>query len=155
MVENFFPKSELQWILESGFSLSAFDGQYTHMTPRMARILLVEDDPGYQAAIRTALEIMGHAVTTSEDGEDALEKLNSSSYDLILTGVEMPRLDGLGFIRQKIARGISTPIILFTATETITADLLKELKVDPADFFPKPLEMTRFLARIRSRLKMT
>lgn len=114
---------------------------------------MVEDDPGYQSAIRAALEIMGHSVTTSEDGEDALLKLNGASYDLILTGVEMPRLDGLQFIRQKIARGISTPVILITATKTITADLLKELQIEPADFFPKPLDLSRILARIRSRFK--
>ena len=61
----------------------------------MARILIAEDEAGVRQFVARALVIDGHAVTAVEDGLQALEALASDSFDLMLTDIVMPGLDGI------------------------------------------------------------
>ena len=61
----------------------------------MARILLAEDEAGVRDVAARALERKGHAVDTAEDGLEALEALGAERYDLLITDIVMPGLDGV------------------------------------------------------------
>ncbi len=61
----------------------------------MARILLAEDEPSVQEFVNRALVHRGHDVTTVNDGGEALEALVEDSFDLLLTDIVMPRVDGI------------------------------------------------------------
>ena len=63
----------------------------------MARILVAEDDDAVRALVRRALELDGHAVTTAEDGGEALEVIRRESgrFDLLLSDIRMPVMDGI------------------------------------------------------------
>lgn len=63
----------------------------------MARILLADDDAATRDLVRRALEGDGHAVTVTEDGAEALERLQAdgAAFDLVVTDVQMPAVDGI------------------------------------------------------------
>ena len=63
----------------------------------MARILIAEDDEAVRALVRRALELDGHAVTTAEDGGEALDRLQGEDgrFDLLLSDIRMPVMDGI------------------------------------------------------------
>ena len=65
----------------------------------MATILVVEDSPAVRMAIVEVLEGLGHAVTETENGRVAVEQLGGKSFDLVVTDVLMPEVDGIEVIK--------------------------------------------------------
>lgn len=80
-------------------------------------ILIVEDNPTNALIAVTICERAGYAATVACDGLEALARLEEGPYDLILTDVQMPRLDGLALVRRvrADARWVGLPIIAVTA----------------------------------------
>ena len=72
----------------------------TGQSPRGKTILVVEDEAQVASTLARLLAIDGHRVTTARDGLVALRKLREHEYDLILSDIKMPGLDGLGFYRE-------------------------------------------------------
>lgn len=84
----------------------------------MARILIVEDDPINAELVAIICKAGRHEVTVVHDGREALRALESASYDLVLTDVIMPRMDGftlVGLIRSATAAYATVPVIVMTA----------------------------------------
>lgn len=81
------------------------------------RILVVDDSPTTRAVLRSVFAAAGYAVVTASDGVDALERLRSGVVDLVVSDVEMPRLNGLDLTRQ-IKGKYRLPVILVTGRET-------------------------------------
>lgn len=91
----------------------------------MIRILAVDDSRTMRSMIEGTLTGAGFDVHLAEDGIDGLEKLESSDPDLIITDINMPRMDGFGFIDgvRKGARCATVPILVLT---TESGDHLKQ-----------------------------
>ncbi|HWY88077.1 MAG TPA: response regulator [Gemmataceae bacterium] len=89
-------------------------------TPREARssgsILVVDDSPTTRTILRNVFTAAGYSIRTATDGVDALERLRSERVDLVVSDVEMPRMDGLELTRQIKAR-YRLPVILVTGLE--------------------------------------
>jgi two-component system, cell cycle response regulator CpdR len=83
----------------------------------MAQILLAEDDGAVRDFVRRALEMDGHDVTPVSDGGEALERalLPTSRFDLILSDIRMPVIDGLSLALQVARERPGLPILLMTA----------------------------------------
>jgi DNA-binding response OmpR family regulator len=64
----------------------------------MARILVIDEDPGYNALIATALTSWGHDVESAPNGRNAFPRLTETKFDLILTDIAMQAMDGIEFI---------------------------------------------------------
>lgn len=80
----------------------------------MARILIAEDDQSVQSFVNHALSLRGHEIYTADDGLRALERLESDEFDLLITDIVMPGLDGIG-LALKVARDYpSLPVLLMT-----------------------------------------
>ena len=77
-------------------------------------ILVVDDDPAIVTVIRTHLEEEGFAVDSACDGHDALEKLQRRGYDLVITDLDMPRLDGMSLQREARQRGMTPRWVVIT-----------------------------------------
>lgn len=77
----------------------------------MARILVAEDDVAVREFIRRALEARGHAVVAAADGAEALVKLTRASFDLLLSDIAMPNMDGIE-LTLKAARDWPRLIVL-------------------------------------------
>jgi two-component system chemotaxis response regulator CheY len=83
----------------------------------MKKILIVDDAATIIMSLRNNLEIAGYSVESADNGSKGLEKLKSGKFDLIMTDINMPVMDGLEFIKEarKIVR--FTPILILS-TET-------------------------------------
>ncbi len=117
-------------------------------------ILVIEDDKDTQAMIAHILENSGYLVTVADDGIDAMVQLSRSHFQLILSDVKMPNLDGFKFMEIKNQKGIKAPVIFLTG-EVDTEAENKALELGAADFIRKPFEKNVLLLRIKRVLAQT
>jgi CheY-like chemotaxis protein len=80
----------------------------------MARILVAEDDEAVREFVRRALGYSGHEVTTVDDGSQALEALERQRFDLLITDIVMPGLDGIALALKVSKEQPKLPILLMT-----------------------------------------
>ena len=109
----------------------------------MARILIAEDDMAVQNFVARALTHRGHEVAAVSDGIQALETLDKKTFDLLITDIVMPGLDGIG-LALKVARSFpALPVLLMSgySAERQRAHNLDELicKVVPKPFTLKEI----------------
>lgn len=81
----------------------------------MAKILIVDDDPDILIVIRRLLETDGHEGVMAEDGMKALELIKLDSFDLVISDLRMPSMDGIALLREIRVLKPSLPVILVTA----------------------------------------
>jgi two-component system KDP operon response regulator KdpE len=115
------------------------------------RILVVDDDPQIRRTMRATLTSRGYEVGDARTGEEALEKLRSEKYDLILLDMNMPGMGGLETCRQ-IRSASEVPIIVLTIRST-EKDKVEALDAGADDYVTKPFSMPELLARIRASLR--
>jgi two-component system chemotaxis response regulator CheY len=85
----------------------------------MSSILTVDDSASIRQAIKIALSAEGHAVTEANDGADGLQKAGAGKFDLIITDLNMPVMDGLSMIRKLRSNPAHLGVpILFLTTES-------------------------------------
>lgn len=116
------------------------------------RLLIVEDEPDLAAALREALEGIGHAVDVAPDGDAAEDLLAVVPYDLALLDVTLPSKSGLDVCRWARKRGLDLPILMLTARDTL-ADKVAGLDAGADDYMVKPFELDELLARVRALLR--
>jgi CheY-like chemotaxis protein len=80
----------------------------------MAQILLADDDPSVREFVKRALVHQGHAVTSANDGNEALTCLESQPFDLMITDVVMPGLDGIELSERATAKCPEMKILVIT-----------------------------------------
>lgn len=107
-------------------------------------ILLVEDDPNIAAALRDVLEAEDYAITQAERGEIGLELATSGDFDVVLTDLKMPGLNGLALVQRLHAARPRLPIILMTAHGTAET-AIEATKNGAYDYLLKPFEMVELL----------
>ena len=110
-------------------------------------IMVVEDEPVTQKLIRKILEDKGYLVAMAGDGIEALMNIGKGNYDLILSDVSMPNLDGFKFMEMINQKGISTPVIFLTMKED-PEDEIRGLELGAVDFIKKPINKNILLTRI-------
>src|ERR1700712_5227851 len=98
----------------------------------MARILITEDEDSLRMFVARALRLDGHETEEAADGAQGLEKLMSGSYDLLLSDIRMPVMDGIELARQAASNCPDLKILLMTgyAEQRERADDLMEKIVD-------------------------
>lgn len=118
----------------------------------MAKILLVEDEPGLSGAIKEWLTDEHHLVEIAETGRQALEKLASTQYDIILLDWMLPEISGIEVCRCYRSQGGAAPVIMITAKKSL---LSKEIGLDGGadDYLTKPFHLRELSARIRALLR--
>ena len=116
-----------------------------------ARILLVEDDPSIREVTAMGLRAAGFEVDTAPDGLAGLERWRTSSPDLVLLDVMLPRMDGLEVCRE-IRRDSTVPVVMLTARGD-TIDVVVGLESGADDYVTKPFEMAVLIARVRAALR--
>lgn len=117
-------------------------------------IAIVEDDESVRRSLTLNLELEGFEVIAAPDGEEGVELVKSSSPDLIILDVMMPKKDGLEACRDIRSAGVSTPIILLTA-RSAEVDKVLGLDLGADDYLAKPFGMRELIARVRALLRRT
>lgn len=120
--------------------------------PKQPAILVVEDDITSRTIITHLLEKNGYSVTTAEDGIEALLYLGKQGFDLILSDIIMPNLDGFKLLEMINQKGVKAPVIFLTSTSN-PEDELKGLKMGAVDYIKKPINKDVLLLRIDNKLK--
>ena len=116
----------------------------------MARLLIVDDDEGLRSFLEAALSSDGHEVTVAVDGADALRRLDAAGFDLVLTDLKMPGVDGLAVLQHVRAEHPGTQVILLTAFGTVET-AVEAMKGSACDFLQKPVGSPRQLRLVVSR----
>lgn len=89
----------------------------------MCTILVIDDEKGILGVIREALTRFGHKVEIAFDGIEGIEKFDDGSYDMVITDMRMPRLDGKGVVRHiRNSRRNSIPVLGISGTPWQTQD---------------------------------
>lgn len=120
----------------------------------MARILLIEDDESVASALHDLLKDEGFTVTTSTDPAEGLATAQSSTFDVIVTDLQMPGISGLEVIEQLQAAKPHLPVILITAYHT-TEVAIRAIKLGAYDYVLKPIDPPEFLRILKRALDST
>jgi len=104
------------------------------------RILVVDDEVKMRRLLEMSLKNMGHEVVMAADGIEALSCCDDAPFDLILTDLKMPRMDGLQLLRRLRERGEDVPVIVLTAFGTIET-AVEAMKLGASDYIIRPFEM--------------
>jgi DNA-binding response OmpR family regulator len=118
----------------------------------MMNILIIEDDQRIAELIQRGLEEQGFATALAYDGLSGKKLALQNNYDLIITDIILPRIDGLDLCKQIRQTKPETPIIMLTALGT-TDDKVEGFDAGADDYLVKPFEMRELLVRIRALLK--
>jgi response regulator RpfG family c-di-GMP phosphodiesterase len=108
-------------------------------------ILIVDDEALIRKTLQKFLEKNGYEIETAENGLEALEKLELKSYDLVITDLKMPGLDGRELLKAMSERFGNIPRIVLTAVGS-NDDILLALKTGAYDFISKPIVDFAFLS---------
>lgn len=120
----------------------------------MSRILIVEDETHLAEGLRFNLEVEGHSVQITDNGEDALKRLlkEHESFDALVLDVMLPGKDGFSVARELRKAHNYTPLLMLTARGR-PEDVLKGFESGADDYLPKPFNLAILIARITSLLR--
>ena len=117
-------------------------------------ILIVDDDEGNRAMLSRRLQRLGFETTTAENGRNALEKLKSARFDLMLLDIQMPELNGYQVLECLKAEGMlaGIPVIVLSASDE-TEKVARCIEMGAEDYLPKPFDPVVLQARIGASLE--
>lgn len=118
----------------------------------MTKILIAEDDRHTIEGLKEILSDEGYAVTGVTDGEKAFAAARGEQFDVLLTDMKMPRLDGLELIKKMNGVSPETQIIMMTAFATVET-AVKAMQEGAFSYLTKPIDVEELLATIESALK--
>ncbi len=113
----------------------------------MAKILIVDDDLGLRSMLRILLNTNGHETLIAEDGQEALELIKQYTFDLMITDLRMPHMDGLSLLRAVKALALSMPVILITAYSSREA-AAEAVELGAFAYVAKPFEINALMDTI-------
>lgn len=102
-----------------------------------AKILVVDDDKNIRRTVSMALESLEYFVHTAFDGKDAMVQLQGDKYDLIITDLKMPGMNGMELLQEAIAKYPEINIVLISAHGTVD-NAVEAMKLGAVDFLQKP-----------------
>ncbi len=105
----------------------------------MASILVADDEEGLRSFVAEALELAGHDVDQAEDGEIAYQMLGRRSYQLLVTDLKMPGLDGLALLSRVKAEQPEVEVLVMTAFGSV-GTAVEAMKLGAFDYVQKPVE---------------
>lgn len=112
------------------------------------KILLAEDDRGLGMIVKAFLDSKGYPTTLCQNGEEAWNSLRDFQYDLCITDVMMPVMDGFTLVKQIKSVQPMLPVIFLTAKKE-EDDVLEGFSLGADDYITKPFSMDELLARVK------
>ena len=118
-----------------------------------ARILVVEDDPSLREVIEETLDDFGYQTRAVGDGVDALaELMTDADYDLILSDIQMPNMDGLALLDEVGRRWPDLPLVLMTAFGTV-AQAVEAIQKGALNYLVKPFDAKALQSAVEANIK--
>lgn len=117
-----------------------------------AKILVVDDEKEIRDFLSKALTILGgFKVEVAADGEEALRRINEDKFDLVLTDLKMPKIDGLQLIKEISQKRPEILMVLMTGHGTIDS-AIEAMKEGASDYITKPLNIDEMILRLKKVL---
>lgn len=104
----------------------------------MAKILVIDDEKSIRNTLKEILEYEGHEVQDAPDGLEGLKKIEAEKFDIILSDIKMPKMDGMELLDKILELQNDTPIIMISGHGTIET-AVEAIKKGAYDFIAKPL----------------
>ncbi len=120
---------------------------------RLARILVVDDEESIRDLLRLVLAGEGYSVVTARDGEEAIEQLEAQRFDLVITDLVMPRVNGVEVLRAAKRIDPNYPVIVITgypSVETVT----ELVRLGAGDYLTKPFNIDVVIVTVAKLLEM-
>ncbi len=118
----------------------------------MLRILIAEDDRELRQLFSLVLSRNGYTVTGVSNGQQALDALDENYYDLIISDIMMPVLDGYELVRQLREAGSTTPVLMITAKDAFD-DMRQGFQSGVDDYMVKPINVNEMVLRVQALLR--
>lgn len=118
----------------------------------MQRLLIIEDEVKTARSVKQGLEEHHYHVEVAYDGNVGSKMALRGDYDLIISDIVLPGINGIEICKQLRLAHVQTPVLMLTALGTI-ADKIEGFDSGADDYLPKPFEFKELLARIKALLK--
>ena len=115
----------------------------------MKRILIIDDAATVRMYHRNILEEAGYNVAEAFNGLEALERALSSPFDLYIVDINMPKLDGFGFLRQLRSEDMTQAPAIIVSTESANNDQVAALRAGASCYLTKPVKPEALLTHVR------
>ena len=118
----------------------------------MANILVIDDENSIRRSLKEILEFENHTVDEAEDGEAGYNMALKNNYDVILSDIKMPKLDGLELLQKLNESAVLSSIIMMSGHGSIET-AVSALKSGAYDYLAKPIDLNRLLVTVRNALE--
>ena len=118
---------------------------------RKARILIVDDEAAARAALDSLLVSEGYVVEAVEDGLAAIERAAEAPPDLVVTDLQMPRMDGMELLKRVRTQDRALPVIVVTSMQDLQS-AVAAMRAGAEDYLTKPIDMDALLLAGANRL---
>ncbi|HLV67340.1 MAG TPA: EAL domain-containing protein [Polyangiaceae bacterium] len=106
--------------------------------PQTRAVLLVDDDPAVLRAVSRALRMRGFEVVTAHDGEQAVHSIRHRSFDVVLSDIGMPGMDGIQLLREVREHDLNVPVVLITGDPAVST-AIQALEYGAFHYLTKPV----------------
>ena len=120
----------------------------------MARILIVDDEERMRHLLSIMLSRRGYHVDQAGDGVQALEMIKAAPFDMIITDIKMPRMDGVELLKRIVEMEIPPPVVFITAFATVES-AVDAMRQGAVDYIIKPFEEDRILLTVERTLGLS
>jgi DNA-binding NtrC family response regulator len=117
-----------------------------------SKIMVVDDEAGIRNLLSEALSVKGFNVTSAKDGMESLKYMRTNNFDLVITDINMPRLNGIELLKKMKKAGRQEKVVIMTGSTFDSSGLTKDI---PLVYFQlrKPFKMDDFVRVVSSVLK--
>lgn len=122
------------------------------MKKQLEKILVIDDEAGMCSLINTVLSDEGYAVTTTQKPQDGVTYLKKETFDLVITDLRMPKMNGIEILQAVKTVSPSMPVILITAYSTVDS-AVQAMKLGAADYVAKPFKNDELCAAVNNVLE--
>lgn len=118
----------------------------------MSKILVIDDQRSIRSTLKDILEMEGHTVVLAEDGAQGVEAFGADSFDVVLTDIKMPNMDGMEVLDKIMETRPDCPVIMISGHGDIDT-AVESIKKGAYDFIQKPLDLNRLLITIKNAVE--
>lgn len=118
----------------------------------MATILIIDDEKAIRKTLTEILSFEGYKIDEAVDGEEGLKKFKDKTYDVVLSDIKMPKIDGIDFLQKATEANPDVPIIMISGHGNIET-AVEAVKKGAYDFIQKPPDLNRLLITIRNAME--
>jgi two-component system nitrogen regulation response regulator NtrX len=118
----------------------------------MAKILVIDDEKAIRRSIKEILEFEGHKVEEAEDGQMGMNMSLKGNYDVILTDIKMPKMDGMELLQKLGEANVQSTVLIMSGHGTIET-AVEAVKKGAYDYLAKPIDLNRLLVCVRNGLE--